>query len=175
MRIGVIGSGASLALDDVKKLHEQCDFLVAVNQSYIIAPDLFKYVFAGDFSFWSKRHDQIPRHIGKITSCFKSSDHYMGVMYMNGFLRGIFGSGGRAIECAYMLGATEIFLLGMDCQIDNGIHWHGEYQDLRNPTHASVRAWSKHFEMVSNKLAGKVEIVNYSRKTSLNCFKRGTL
>lgn len=37
------------------------------------------------------------------------------------------GCGGTAINVAYLAGAKEIVLIGVDCSTENGLNWHDEY------------------------------------------------
>lgn len=51
-----------------------------------------------------------------------------------------FNSGQRAIQLAAHFGAERIILLGYDCSLENGTHWHGNHPDgLKNPDGDCVR------------------------------------
>ncbi|EPM3081452.1 hypothetical protein [Escherichia coli] len=76
---------------------------------------------------------------------------------------------------AHWLGAKRIILLGFDCSITNGSHWHGDHTCLDNPTAANVKRWHGEFARVAQLLRGKVNITNSSRQTALNCFRRQSL
>ncbi len=73
---------------------------------------------------------------------------------------------------AHWLGAMRIILLGFDCSISNGSHWHGDHTALDNPTAANVKRWHGEFARVAAQLRESVNIINSSRQTALNCFRR---
>ena len=83
-----------------------------------------------------------------------------------------FNSGQRAILLAHWLGASAIILLGFDCSIADGSHWHGEHPELDNPTMDNIRRWRGEFDRTASLLSGKVKIFNSSRKTALTCFPK---
>jgi hypothetical protein len=81
-----------------------------------------------------------------------------------------FNSGSMAIQFAASLGAKTIYLLGYDCSVTHGEHFHGRHQHgLRNPTNYSVAKWQQEFDGVRKQLP-HVEIFNCSRRTELACF-----
>lgn len=80
-------------------------------------------------------------------------------------------SGAGAIVTAIEGGARRVILLGYDCQYTNGkTHWHGDHPaHLGNAKH--VDKWHEKFRQLADKYA-KIEILNASRQTALNCFPR---
>jgi hypothetical protein len=72
-------------------------------------------------------------------------------------------------------GAENIILLGYDCSLEKGIHWHGAHARLHNPTDHSFNRWKAEFEMLASKINRKVNIINCSRAGRLTCFPRFTL
>ena len=83
----------------------------------------------------------------------------------------------RALIWALGNGFKKIALLGYDCSIENGTHWHGDHKNgLSNPSNEKVKEWFEQFETVAElaKNAG-AEIINCSRHTELKCFKIGKL
>lgn len=82
-------------------------------------------------------------------------------------------SGLRAIELAELLGATKVILLGYDCQIDYGVHWHEDHKGISNPTDKVCRDWRIQFAALAKRT--KIEIINCSRRTALTCFARAEL
>jgi len=86
-----------------------------------------------------------------------------------------FNSGQRAIQLAARLGAMRVLLLGYDCSIENGRHWHGDHPgDLKNPDYASVERWQVEISRVLLALPG-LEIINCSRRSALRCFPFSTI
>jgi hypothetical protein len=53
------------------------------------------------------------------------------------------GNGGfHAINLAIQWGAKRVVLLGIDCSLEGGVHWHGRHgYGLNNPKVASVEKW----------------------------------
>lgn len=55
-------------------------------------------------------------------------------------------SGAQAISLAAESGAEVVVLVGYDCSLQNGLHWHGAHpQALRNPTQVSISKWQQQF------------------------------
>jgi len=67
--------------------------------------------------------------------------------------------------------AVKRILLGFDCQKTGGkSHWHGDHpKHLGNA--GRIEAWHDEFLKLKNDFA-HVEIVNATRETALECFKR---
>lgn len=86
-----------------------------------------------------------------------------------------FNSGQRAIQLAVHLGAKRILLLGYDCSLAFGTHWHGEHTDgLKNPDPASLERWHQEFGRLVAALPD-TDIINCSRHSALTCFPRGNI
>lgn len=88
--------------------------------------------------------------------------------------QGSFNSGQRAIELAIYRGARRVLLVGYDCSIRDGAHWHGAHAGLANPDAMSVARWHDEFRQLRDWAVG-VEIINCSRRTRLRCFQRQSL
>jgi hypothetical protein len=67
------------------------------------------------------------------------------------------------------LGADEIYLLGYDCSLKNGLHWHGKH-DGKLTNCDSIKEWPSIFARVSRQVDAKV--YNCSRYTELKCFEK---
>jgi hypothetical protein len=79
-------------------------------------------------------------------------------------------SGAGAILLAAYFGAERIILLGYDCSVEHGSHWHGNHPEgLGNCE--SVGHWQRYFAEV-NRLLPHVEIINSSRRTALDIWPR---
>jgi hypothetical protein len=82
----------------------------------------------------------------------------------------------RAIQFAIDKGFEKIILLGYDCSVSNGVHWHGKHEKMKNPDQARVHLWKGHFAAVATEAQQKkVEVLNCSRYTELDCFKKVSL
>lgn len=83
-------------------------------------------------------------------------------------------SGAGAISLAAHWGAEKIILIGYDCQATGGkVHWFGNHpKGLGNA--GSMSKWPAHFADVA-KRNQHIDIVNCSRATALNMFKKAEL
>ena len=83
-------------------------------------------------------------------------------------------SGAGAIALAAHLGAQRVIMLGYDCQHTDGrAHWHDDHPtDLGNA--GSYKRWPEQFRQLAVYLK-KTEVVNASRSTALDVFKRAAL
>lgn len=80
-------------------------------------------------------------------------------------------SGIGAIVTAIEGGAQKVILLGYDCQKTNGqAHWHGDHpKQLGNANR--IDSWRFKFAEFAEKNK-HIQILNASRQTALECFKR---
>lgn len=85
-------------------------------------------------------------------------------------------SGAASMSLAASRGATRIVMLGFDCQKSDGrVHWHGDHvKGLGNA--GSLPKWPANFAKLAAHLKRmKVDVVNASRATALDCFPRMSL
>lgn len=89
-------------------------------------------------------------------------------------LRHYNNSGAAAIGIAERAQAGRVILLGYDAAPDGRkVHWHGDHpKGLGNA--GSMPKWPGLFRRVANDLK-RLEIINCSRRTALNCFQRKSL
>lgn len=169
-----IASGPSLTAEDCELVRLSGIQTVAVNNSWQMAP-FCNYVYAGDAKWWAVNFDKINIPAEKWTCSDKAANTYKLHYHIAG---GPFNSGMRAIQFGVMKGFKRIGLLGYDCSLKNGVHWHGKHTEptLRNPNNDKVKKWHDQFNRVSV-MAKKhgVEILNCSRYTELECFEKITL
>lgn len=73
-------------------------------------------------------------------------------------------SGFQALNLAVQFGARRVVLVGFDCRVDLGTHWHGDHKaGLRNPKGETADRWRKAFDGVAGQLRGMgVEVLNAS-------------
>jgi hypothetical protein len=82
-------------------------------------------------------------------------------------------SGGGLIHLLRNMGAKRIMLLGYDFGFTHGkAHWHGDHpRHLGNA--GSMKSWFPHMNKLAEDLAAEgVKVINCSRHTALECFKR---
>lgn len=167
-----VASGPSLNAADCAVASKSGHPVIAVNSSWVAVPDC-EHIFAADYGWWRNYHRVVP----KTAFCWTQSKRALSLFDVNLFSSrgGSFNSGQRAIELAAYLGAERVILLGYDCTLTNGTHWHGDHPvNLRNPTPGEVGRWHTDFSSLVSVLPD-VEIINASRHTTLTCFPRLTL
>ncbi|MFA5373997.1 MAG: hypothetical protein WC354_07455, partial [Candidatus Omnitrophota bacterium] len=82
--------------------------------------------------------------------------------------------GYQAVNLAYLFGAKKIILLGFDMQRGkkNKTHWHGDHPGRLNKE-MPIRTWIKNFSKLADDLKNEqVEVINSTRETALECFKK---
>lgn len=166
----ICASGPSLTHSDCLDAIASGFPVIAVNSSWRAVPDC-SLIYAGDLGWWDLNIPALPERPARWTCNYRAHKRF-GLELFETDTTGTFNSGQRAILLAKHLGASRIILLGYDCSIADGSHWHGDHTLLDNPTAANIARWHGEFEKVSSELAGHVEIINCSRKTALTCFRR---
>lgn len=168
-----IASGPSLTARDCRLAIASGHPVIAVNSSVGLVPDC-QHLFAADCGWWDKHHGMLTTTAKRWTVSGRAARRYE----LNLFTPpdgNTFNSGQRAVQLAVHLGATRVILLGYDCSLAGGIHWHGEHPDaLKNPDSESVQRWQGEFQRLADGLRS-VSIINCSRQTALTCFQISTL
>jgi len=83
-------------------------------------------------------------------------------------------SGYQAINLAYLFGAKKIILLGLDMKRgpNKESHHHGDHPGPLNKD-MPIKTWLKNFPKLAEDLKTEgVEVVNATRDTALECFKK---
>lgn len=167
-----VASGPSLTAEDCKLLHKTGMITIAVNNSWRIVP-FSSSIYAADCCWWEEYGAGITSNATRWCGDEFTARRF-GINWLPSAIPGSFNSGQRAIELAIHLGASRVLLLGYDCSIRNGTHWHGNHALLSNPDKFSVARWQDEFSRL-RAVAGGVEIINCSRFTRLTCFPRQSL
>jgi hypothetical protein len=163
-----IASGPSLTAEDCELVQQSGLNAIAVNSSWKRAR-FASVIYASDPGWW----DNYGAEIDTGAECYTSHEqtaHKHNIRHYLAFAGN--NSGVRAIELAIAFGAAKILLLGYDCSVSNGTHWHGNHTKTNNPDAQKCRIWMKHFAQLNKK---KSVIINCSRDTALQCFPRMTL
>lgn len=169
-----IASGPSLTAADCELVRQSRIKTVAVNNSWEMA-NFCTFIYAGDSKWWTVYNDKITITAERWTCSDKAANTFK-INYH--IASGPYNSGMRAIQFGIWKGFKHIALLGYDCSVKNGIHWHEDHDSkkLKNPNTEKAERWKMHFEKVSETAKKiNVEIVNCSRYTELECFKRMSL
>ncbi|HAS1050743.1 TPA: hypothetical protein I3790_003628 [Enterobacter cloacae] len=167
-----IASGPSLSPDDCTIALQSGIPVIAVNNSWIAVPRC-SFIYAADCCWWEEYGAGITSEAARWCGDEFTARRF-GINWLPSAIPGSFNSGQRAIELAIHLGASRVLLLGYDCSIRNGTHWHGNHALLSNPDKFSVARWQDEFSRL-RAVAGGVEIINCSRFTRLTCFPRQSL
>jgi len=170
-----IGSGPSLTLEDCRFVESLDVELVAVNRSAALVSRGHAYI--GDLSYWKVTADANKALKNRTVWTHSPTVASTHNVHLFRGLPGSWNSGQKAIELAAHLGATKIVLIGYDCSLKNGIHWHGSHKlinpTLRDPVARGVIKWQQEFAQVLTSV--KVPITNCSRYTELTCFTQKIL
>lgn len=83
-------------------------------------------------------------------------------------------SGYMAVNLAYFLGCTEIYLLGFDMQKTGGkSHWHGDHRNGNNPSPDMLSKWAERFVPMWRDLRDLgIPLINCTRETAITIPKR---
>lgn len=168
-----VASGPSLNVSDCQLIKESKFHVIAVNNSWQMVP-WCQHIYAGDHQWWQKHKSTIPEEITRWCGTRTTASLY-GINYFDSPLSGGFNSGQRAILLARYLGATRVILVGYDCSVKNGKHWHADHSDgLKNPDQQSITRWQHEFSRI-NQLMPEGSVINCSRHTDLLSFPFGKL
>ena len=164
-----VASGPSLTMEDCLKLSSVHIPTIAINNSWRAAP-FCTVVYAADCCWWEACNNEITIPAERWCGDSFTANRF-GINYFSSKIPGSFNSGQRAIELAIHMGASRVLLVGYDCSVRKGTHWHGRHAQLANPDSFSINRWQCEFEQLKARACG-VEIINCSRSTRLRCFPK---
>lgn len=168
-----VASGPSLTKEDCTQARHSGLPIIAVNSSWRAVPDC-QHIFAADYDWWNHYHDTVSTTAQLWTQSQRANARF-GVKLFSPEEGGPFNSGQRAIQLAAHLGAARVILLGYDCTLATGAHWHGKHPaTMHNPVPREVERWHTDFSSLPG-LLPDVEVINASRETALTCFTRLSL
>ena len=168
----VIGSGPSLNAKDCARVEKSGLTTIAVNSSWKMAR-FCHILYAGDLTWWRNCGDEIDIEVEKYTAS-QNAEHAFSIKRHKSKLGAGYNSGMLAIELAIHLGASRVLLLGFDCSVKNGTHWHGDHKNTPNPNKNRCDKWKGYFQRLADHHKN-IEIINCSRETELLCFPRMTI
>ncbi|MCY1368851.1 hypothetical protein D9M69_558550 [compost metagenome] len=167
--VACIASGPSLRAGDCRQIEGAGLPTIAVNSSWKLAR-FCDVIYAGDACWWAEYGAEIDIPAERWTHN-QNAARALGIN-SSGSGTSVLNSGYRAIELAIGFGAARAILLGFDCSVQAGTHWHGDHQKTKNPDAARCREWQSQFGRLAR---NGTEIINCSRETALTCFPRMTL
>lgn len=172
--VAVLCSGPSMCAEDAAAVSHLPR--VVTNTTFRLAPDA-NFLFGFDFAWWQRYIDEVRASFkGELVSHHSTAAKFGCTPMDRDPEFRIFGnSGASAVAFAALLGARRVLLLGADCSVAGGTHWHGDHPpELANARGAAV--WPRHFASAAGFARWRrTEVINCSRKTALTCFPRATL
>lgn len=180
--IAILAGGPSLTQQQANQVQHLVT--IAINDSYQLAPWADYHYFCD--SKWQKWHcdredyqsfqgvritQDVVDEPGVIRIAGK---HDKGVSESPEVIHYGSNSGFQALNIAYLMGASRILLLGYDMKVaKNGkAHWFGDHPDK---VRSSYLGWLSNFSVAADQLKGKVEVINCSPDSALQCFPKMAL
>src|SRR5262245_24717747 len=187
--VAIIGAGPSAKTADIEQLRDRIH-VIAVNESYRLAP-WAEIVYSCDFAWW-QLHKGLVEFTGlKLTHDSVACKHYPALQHV--IIENVssdkillerpshIGAGGnsgfQAANLAVQFGATGILLVGIDCNLEHGEHWHGRHPaQMNNPAQSNVKRWRGAWEGAAGALqALGVDVVNCSPISALQNYPKMTI
>jgi hypothetical protein len=183
-----LASGPSLKEEDVEYVRWRATAIIAVNDTYRLAP-FATALMASDAAWWMTHRKDVESFAGLKYCLEQSAARVEGVKVLrNTGLEGIEtdptglrtgrNSGAAAINLAVLFGASRIVILGYDMQAPRGdrhSHFFGQHPfPLRRSSNYLL--FRQYFDKMVGPLAKlQVEVINCSRDTALTAFPRAAL
>lgn len=186
--VAIVASGPSAKNAGCDMLRDRIH-VIAINESFRLVP-WCEIVYGCDHAWW-QLHKGLPEFKGLKLShdqiaCreYKLQRVQIEVVGSNDLLverPSYVGAGGasgfQALNLAVQFGATGIMMIGMDCNLDKGAHWHGRHPSpLNNPCQSNVNRWIKAFDGAAARIkALGVDVVNCSPTSNLTSYPKMTI
>jgi len=175
----ILAGGPSLSQSDVDLTKDQ--IVIAINDCYQIAPWATYHYFC-DKKWWDWHKDRedyksfqgirITQDVIDEPGVFKvNGKHEQGLSESPEVIHYGSNSGFQALNIAVLMGASRILLLGYDMKVSKSgkNHWFGHHPDK---IVSNYPAWWSNFSVAADQLKGKVEVINCSPDTALQCFPK---
>lgn len=169
MTIVCIASGPSLTAEDCALVERSGHPTVAVNDSWRLAR-FARWLFAGDIAWWRANINDVDIPAER-WACMAQAASTFGINHFPA--KEGWHSGQMALLFALAQKPRRVLLLGYDCSLAHGVHWHGPHKRTTNPDQKKVRRWLGQYARAAREArqAG-VEVLNCSRRTELDWFPR---
>ena len=168
----IIASGPSLTREDCRAVEQSGLTAVAVNTAWTYAR-FCHAIYAGDMTWWRNYGADIDIDVPKYTLS-QGAAHAFGITHHKSRIKSGYNSGLMALEMAINFGASRVLLLGFDCSVKNGTHYHGDHSKTPNPTHAKCKLWMGYAQRLVD-MYRDADIINCSRQTEYDAFPRQSL
>lgn len=182
----IVAGGPSLTASDVASARKHVDRTIAINNAVDIAPDADMLWFT-DAKWAGVYRDRVERFSGRLATLenYHLQDEFPGIWCVHNLKSPPFYEDGdgiypgncggyAALHLAAVMGAEKIVLIGYDCKLGTGIHWHGRHESpLHNPSRSMADEWVEQFSAIAPALFERgIDVVNVTRDTALMCFRR---
>jgi len=175
----IVACGPSAARVDLEPFRSSK--VIAVNEAWRLCP-WADVLYAGDAEFWQAGRSDGFRGL-RVSAADWPGVERVSVEGDDLVLDrpGVVGAGGtsafQALNLAVQWGARRIGLVGVDCRLDDGEHWHARTPAQRGALRQSaVDRWIKAFDRAAPVLVGLgVEVVNHSGASALTGFRKEPL
>lgn len=165
----IVASGPSITAEDIETVRLSGLYTIAVNSSWKIA-QFCSVLYAGDRKWWQAYGPEVKIKTKRVTHS-KSAAQLYKLKHHKCTHKG-WNSGALAIHYAADR-FDKIILLGYDCSVKNGIHFHGAHTKTPNPDATKCNNWHGQFRQLSKEC--KADIVNCSKYTEIVSFRLGNL
>jgi len=186
--VAIIAGGPSVKGAPLELLRDRIH-VIAINESYRLAP-WADVLYSCDYNWWNlhkgARDFAGLRLSHDLRACNEFKLHRVMIeqvgsndilMEKPGYVGAGGNSGFQALNLAVQFGATAVMLIGVDCSLEHGQHWHGRHpMPLSNPASSNVERWRKAFDGVADRLSGLgVDLVNCSAISTLTRYPKMTI
>lgn len=181
----IVASGPSAKSAPVDLLRDRIH-VIAINESYRLVP-FAEILYSCDYAWW-QRHKGMRSFEGlrlshDLRACneFGLSRVMIEQVSSNDLLLdrpSYVGAGGnsgfQALNLVMQFGATGIMMIGIDCSLDHGQHWHGRHPSpMSNPAESNVQRWRKAFDGSAARIAALgIDVVNCSMLSTLTQYPK---
>jgi hypothetical protein len=186
--VAIVAAGPSAKQQQLELLRDRIH-VIAINESARLVP-WAEVLYSCDYNWWQASkgcaefkglrlsHDQRACNefglqrimIEQVTSNDLLLDRptYVGAGGNSGF---------QAFNLALQFGVLGVMLIGVDCSLDHGMHWHGRHQmPLSNPMEINVKRWRLAFDGAAARVkALGVDVVNCSTISKLTQYPKMTI
>ena len=191
----IIAGGPSAAAADIEQIRLSTCAVIAVNDAHRLAP-WADVLYACDAKWW-RANPKVRARLGlkisgspepelfvsyptiKRVAIAREGGSYSRQMWLDtkGVIGGGYNSGFQALNLAVQFGCRDVLLIGFDCTVKHGAHWHGEHAPpLTNPSPALCNSWRDVLDAQAGVLAAHGVVVhNASAVSTLQNFQKITV
>jgi hypothetical protein len=183
----VVGTGPSVKNASVSLLADKMH-AIAINNAFKLAP-WADALYSCDIGWWQHYEKEWRTFAGlKLTHQALTCRHFPGLerieipnVASDQLLierPGVIGAGGnggfQGFNLLVQFGVTRIALIGIDCNLVNGCHFHGRHPSpLNNPAESNVTRWRKAFNESFGVIGGLgIEVINCSPISTITAYPK---